>query len=273
MPWEVPLTYLPLTWLSFAPAVLAGVDLRWTSTACELALFAVLLRTAGGPRNAASAPVSLLFAAWFPASTLVASDTLTTMPVQSLALGASMALVAIGSRAAPVAVGLALATTPLAVPLLPLVLLRWWQNGTRSAVRKIAVAAAVAAVVVLPWAMWSPHEFWGGTFRWFNDLDGFPRRMSQAWVQVAGFTGTFWRLGWQRMLRPVQGALVLAVAGLYARRSRGGHSEGSDWLGAAAATLLAFLLFNVIAWPYLYEPVAVLALAAVAVRARRVAAT
>ena len=65
LPWPVPLTYLPLTWASYLPARLAGVDPRWTSTACELTLFGVLLSAAGGPRAPSIRPLVLLFAAWF----------------------------------------------------------------------------------------------------------------------------------------------------------------------------------------------------------------
>ena len=266
MPWELPLTYLPLTWLAFAPAVLAGIDPRWTSAACDLAVFAVLLRVAGGRRAPAAAPLALLFAAWFPAGSVVAADALTAMPAQSLAIGVSMALVAVGARAAPVALGLALATTPLAAALLPLVIVRWTRDGARTMARRLGAAAAVAAIVILPWAAWDPRAFWAGTFRWFNDLDGFPRRMASAWTHVAGFTGLFWAHGAEALLRPFQLVVVAAVAVAYARAARDpAASGGAAWLGAAVATFVGFVLFNVIVWPYLYGPASVLAMAAVAV--------
>ena len=268
MPWRVPLTYLPLTWLSFVPAILAGVDPRWSSTVSELAFLALLVHVGGGRRTPES--VLLLFAAWFAASSLVASDALTAMPVQSLALGATAGLVAVRSRAAPLAVGFALATTPLAGALVALVSIRWWCDGPKALARRLAEATAIATLLVLPWVLWSPAAFVAGPVRWFNDLAGFPRQTwlaSHAWARVAGFTGVFWTHGWERLLRPVQAVLVLALAAGYARtRSRLAEGdEPSAWVGACVATLLALLLFNVIVWPYLYESASALALVAVAV--------
>jgi len=268
----VPLTYLPLTWTAFGPAVLSGIDPRWTSTVSELALFALLVRVAGGARKPTSAPLLVLFAAWFPASSLVTSDALTAMPVQLLALGAAAALVATRASVAPVAVGLSMATTPLAGALLPLVSLYWWTDGPRALLRRVAVALGTAAALILPWMVCGPRAFLAGTVQWFGELDGFPRRTwetTHAWAHIAGFTGVFWTLGWERLLRPAQALVVLGVAlgwRAYGRNAQSG--SGSAWLGAAVATLLGFTLLNVIVWPYLYEPAAVLALAAVAVGCR-----
>jgi hypothetical protein len=262
MPWAVPLTYLPLTWLAFVPAFLARVDPRWTSTVCELALLGILGRIA----RRARAEVLLLGGAWFAASSLVTSDALTAMPVQSLALGASVALVAARSRVAPIALGLALATTTLAIPLLGLVVLYWWPDGRAATVRRVAVAFGIAAALVVPWVAWAPREFWAGTVAWFGDLDGFPRQTweaTRAWAHIAGFTGVFWSMGWQRLLRPVQATLVLAVLAAYARKAS--RANPAAFVSAAAATAIAFALVNVIIWSYLYEPACVLALAAVAV--------
>ena len=51
MPWELPLTYLPLTWLAYAPAFVLGLDLRWTNIGAEIAILGAALfvvwRTAG----------------------------------------------------------------------------------------------------------------------------------------------------------------------------------------------------------------------------------
>lgn len=270
MPWPVPLTYLPLTWLAYGPALLAGLDVRWTSTVCELVLFAVLLVVAGGPRASSSRPLVLLFAAWFPASSLVAADAMTAMPVQSLALGATAALVVSGHRRAPLALGLALATTPLTAALLPLVVVHWSRHGRATLMRRLGIAVTVAATCLLPWILWSPRGFWDGPVTWFNRIDGFPRRTwesAHVWEHVAGFTGLFWRLGLEGLLRPVQIVLVAAILMAQARHGRTSGDERPD--AAMVATLLGFLLFNVIIWPYLYEPVVALALVSVATEARR----
>lgn len=42
MPWELPLTYLPITWLAYLPAYSLGVDMRVTSVLAELTIGATL---------------------------------------------------------------------------------------------------------------------------------------------------------------------------------------------------------------------------------------
>lgn len=266
MPWPLPLTYLPLTWLAYVPAVLAGIDLRWTSAVCELGLFALLWRRAGRSGR----PFLLLYAAWFASTVMPFTDAITAMPVQSCALAAAAALVATRSKAGPAALGAAAATTPLTGALLPLVAIAWWrEGGWRLAAKRMAIAALVFAVLVVPWIVGNPRGFWVGPVRWFNNIDGFPRRtwnQSHAWAWVPGLTGVFWTAGLERLLRPVQIALVGGVALAVARASRGGRSiDAVGWLQAALATMVAFVAVNVIVWPYHYEPAAVLALAAMAV--------
>jgi hypothetical protein len=264
MPWPLPLTYMPLTWLAFVPAVLARIDLRWTSAVCELGLLALLWRRSGR----ANRPFLLLYAAWFGSTVMPYTDAITAMPVQSCAIAAAALLVATRSRAAPAALGAAAATTPLVGALVPLVAVAWWrEGGGRLVAKRASVAALVFAVLVVPWVIGNPRGFWVGPVRWFNNIDGFPRRtwnQSHAWAWVPGLTGVFWTLGLERLLRPVQLALVAAVALLVVRSTRGGRVvDGVAWLQAALATMVAFVAVNVIVWPYHYEPAAVLALATV----------
>lgn len=265
MPWPLPLTYMPLAWLAYVPAVLAGIDLRWTSAACELGLLALLWRKA----RPESRPLLLAFAAWFASTVMPYTDAITAMPVQSCALAASTVLVATRSRAAPAALGVAAATTPLVGALAPLVALAWWrEGGWRLVAKRAAVAAAVFAVLVVPWIIGNPRGFWVGPVRWFNNIDGFPRRtwnQSHAWAWVPGLTGVFWTFGLQRLLRPVQVVLVGAVLVVFARASRGSRTvDPVAFAQVALATLVAFVAFNVIVWPYHYEPAITLALGALA---------
>jgi len=266
MPWPLPLTYMPLTWLAYVPAAVAGIDLRWTSAACELGLLAFLWRESR-PHDR---PLLLVFAAWFTSTVVPFTDAITAMPVQSCAVAAASVLVATRSRAAPAAVGAAAATTPLVGALVPLVAIAWWrEGGGRLLAKRAGVAAGVFAVLVVPWIIGNPRGFWVGPVRWFNNIDGFPRRTwneSHAWAWVPGLTGVFWTLGLERLLRPVQALLVGAVAVVAARApQRGRPVEPIAWLQAALATMVAFVVVNVIVWPYLYEPAATLAMGALAV--------
>jgi hypothetical protein len=267
MPWPLPLTYMPLTWLAFVPAVVAGIDLRWTSAACELGLLALLWRIGRGGEGGRS--LLLLYGAWFASTTLPSSDATNAMAVQSCALAAATVLVATRSRAAAAAVGAAAATTPLAGALAPIVAVAWWHEGGWTVLaRRAAIALVVFAVLVVPWIIGNPSGFWAGPVRWFNDIDGFPRRTwdgSRAWAIVPGITGLFWMLGWERLLRPAQVVLVFGVAAVLARASR--HGKGVEPVAlveAGIATMTAFVAFNVIVWPYHYQPTATLALGALA---------
>lgn len=265
MPWPLPLTYMPMTWLAYVPAVLGGIDLRWTSAACELGLLALLWRSA----RPHARPVLLAFAAWFTCTAVPYTDAVTAMPVQSCALAAAAVLVATRSRLGPAAFGAAAATTPLAGALAPLVALAWQrEGGWRLLARRAGITALVFAVLVVPWVIGNPRGFWVGPVRWFNNIDGFPRRtwnQSHAWAWVPGLTGVFWTLGIERLLRPMQIVLVGAIAVVVARTSRFGKVAPVAWLQAALATMVAFVAFNVIVWPYHYDPAATLAMGALAV--------
>ena len=58
LPWEVPLTYMPLNWLAYAPLLVAGADPRWTNALAELAVLGALISPLGsaGTRRCATRP-------------------------------------------------------------------------------------------------------------------------------------------------------------------------------------------------------------------------
>ncbi len=268
MPWELPLTYLPLTWLAYAPAYLAGIDLRWTNVVAELAVLGAGLFVARHVRERrphAAATTALFWAALFLSPTVIHWDTVATAPIGWAALAWSLALVATSRwLAAAVALGLAAATTPLVAVLVPLAAVCWWRTlGLGSALRHAVLAAAVAAIVLLPWALWAPGPFVEGNFQWFNDLDRFPRmkwQSEQTWSEITGFSGWFWQRGLESWLKPAQAGCLALVTLLYAAR---GAAPAAMHRYAAAAFLL-FVLFNPVLWPYLYHPALVAALLAVA---------
>ncbi len=58
LPWETPLVYQPLLWMSFLPAHLAGIDLRWMTV---FFLLALILMTGGWLIGRAFAGTAYLF--------------------------------------------------------------------------------------------------------------------------------------------------------------------------------------------------------------------
>jgi hypothetical protein len=266
MPWPLPLTYLPVTLLAYLPAEAAGIDVRWVNVLADLALAAVVVRaaaTARAPGRAiADDPVWLLLAAWFLLPSAVEWSRYTTAPVTWVALAIAVAAVTAGHRLAPVALGVALATTPLAVVLAPLVVLAWrTRHGLGAALLRLGAAALVAAAFIVPFAAWAPGPFVEGTVLWFNDLDRYPRQKwvgARTWREYTGFAGLFWEHGLERWLKPLQATAVVACVAAYFRR--GGRLAALP--AAAVATFLVFMVWNPVIWPYYYAPAAVLALLA-----------
>lgn len=266
MPWELPLTYLPLTWLAYLPAWVLGVDIRLTNLLAELAIAGWLAWLAAqhhGSPGWRTHPGLLLWAVVFLLPTSLHWSQVTTGPVQWLALCAVLALLAAGRhRLGAFALGLAGATSPLTAVVAPFALLTWLRSGWRAAAGRALVAALVALVCIAPFLLWAPGAFVYGAWRWFNDNTLFPAlrwEMDHTWARMVGFSGVFWRRGLEDLLKPIQAGLIVVVAAFY------WHSGCSPRRLApfVAAAFLLFTLFNPVLWPYLYTPALVAALVAV----------
>jgi hypothetical protein len=272
MPWELPLTYLPVTWLAYLPPFLAGLDVRITNLLAELGVGGALLwlalvrsrQSAGGQSVRGREEIGLLLWGWFflQPSTLNWSLS-TTIPVLWALLSLLLVLVVAGRLGwAALVFGLCLAASPIAALVGPFVLLCWlWAAGWRRTLVLAATAAGVAALCIVPFWRWSPEQFLFGTWRWFNDNNLYPRLrwdMDNTWAVHVGFSGVFWRHGWVSLLKPMQAALVLALAGFYALWRAPAHLIAP----LVAAAVLLFMVFNPVLWPYLYTPAMVAALVA-----------
>lgn len=278
MPWELPLTYLPLTWLAYLPAHLVHPDIRLTNVVAELAAGGTLLVLAAAQHPAAGGSAWRAALAWvwheedglllwgwvFLQPTVLHWCQISTAPVWWALLSITLALVvARRHRLAAVALGLCAAASPMAAILAPFVLLRWlWAVGWKRSGALALAAALVVALFVLPFLLWSPHQFIYGTWRWFNDNSLFPLlkwKMERTWSFMPGFSGLFWRYNLVGLLKPIQAALLAGLLVLYA------HWKADTWQIApfAAAAFLLFMVFNPVLWPYLYNPALVAALVAV----------
>lgn len=282
MPWELPLTYLPVTWLAYLPPHLVGLDIRLTNLVAELLIGATLLWLASvrhtNARGDATSwraslgavwrrePALLLWAWVFLQPTSLNWSLATTGPVQWTLLSVTLARVVAGfDWLVAVALGLFVAATPFAAIATPFVLLSWLRaQGWRRTAQLTGITAAVAALFVVPFFLWSPEQFVFGAWRWFNDNELYPRlrwEMDRTWSYIVGFSGIFWRFGLVGLLKPLQMVLLLGIAALY--WLAGTHRRVLAPLCTAA--LLLFTLFNPVLWPYLYNPALVTALLAVTV--------
>ncbi|WP_161668778.1 glycosyltransferase 87 family protein [Kallotenue papyrolyticum] len=271
MPWPVPLTYLPLTWLAYLPAFVLQVDLRWTNIVAELAILSALLwvsaQRQGWSETLRREPALALWAWLYLQPSVIHWDTGNTAPITWALLALLWALALSGrTRATAVALGCAAATSPLVAVFAVLLGLYWLrQHGARGALRLAALAAAVAALLILPFLLWTPHAFVEGTYRWFNQIDGWPRQKwletdPPVWSIITGFSGEFWSRGAERWLKPLQALIVLAIAALFWWRG----ARVSLLTAHAVAAYLGFMLFNPVLWPYLYNPALVVGLVGIA---------
>lgn len=274
VPHPLPLTYYPLTVLAYVPARLLSVDLRWTNVAAHLGVLAAMRWAAGvrlrTPDSASdrqkSEPATIAWSAVFLLPSSIYFDRITTAPIAWAMLAWLLVLIARASRHAWLLLALSAATTPLAALFVPFAALAACRaRGARRAAVELLAAGALAALLLLPWYVWAPADFVEGTVLWFNDLDRYPRQVwnnDRAWERYVGFGGLFWDAGRERWLKPLQGALVLLAAALYARRSVPVTSAPAY----AAFAFASFMAFNPVHWPYFYQPVIVLLLIAASLR-------
>jgi len=267
MPWQVPLTYLPLTWLAYVPAYISGIDIRWINVVAELAILAALIWLAARRGNVRDSPALVLWSWMYLQPSVIHWDTGNTAPITWALLAVTFACVLGNSpRAGAAALGLTAAGTPLAAVFGPFVALHWLrQRGVQRLLPLLGGAAVVAAAVVAPFVIWSPEQFAFGVYGWFNDIGGWPRTKwletdPPVWSIITGFSGEFWARGAEHWLKPIQAAIVLAVAVLYWRRG----ATADRLCTHAAAAYLGFMLFNPVLWPYLYNPALIVGLVGIA---------
>ncbi|MDP9310729.1 MAG: hypothetical protein M3R24_07530 [Chloroflexota bacterium] len=271
MPWEVPLTYLPTTWLAYLPSYLLGVDLRWTNVVAEIVILGALAwlsaQRSDLPTTLRSEPALVLWAWLYLQPSVIHWDTGNTAPITWALLAVTFALVLAGrAQQGAVALGLTAAGTPLVAVFAPFVGLHWLRRyGFTATARLVLISGIVAGIVVTPFLLWAPQDFITGTYRWFNNIAGWPRQKwletdPHIWSIITGYSGEFWSRGTERWLKPIQGLIAAVVALVYWLRGARAEMLSSH----AAAAYLGFMLFNPVLWPYLYNPVLIVGLVGVA---------
>lgn len=281
MPWELPLTYLPVTWLAYLPPHILGLDLRWTNLAAELVVGGALVwlamvenqlsdRGRGGWRGNAG----LLLWGWvFLQPTVQHWSQVTTTPVLWALLCLLLVLVRrrkYDTLAAGV-LGLGIAASPMVAVVAPFVALVWLRaRGWKGAAVLVGIAAGIAGAIILPFVLWSPQQFFLGCWQWFNDNTMFPLlkwEMEKTWAFMVGMSGLFWRFDLVALLKPIQATLIAMLLGVFWWGNRDGRELAPvvAWQLAPmlAAAFLLFLVFNPVLWPYLYNTALVAALVAV----------
>lgn len=275
MPWEVPLTYLPATWLAYLPAFLLGLDIRITNILAELsiggALFWLFRSLKEQPLRQKDAGLALaVWACIFLQPSSLNWSLSTTAPVfwACLVLGLVLLLSERHWRAALV-LGIAAAASPLSVIVIPFVALFWLRRfGWYRTAALLLGFASCFGVLVAPFLLWSPESFLFGVWRWFNDNSLYPRlrwEMDHTWARMPGLSGIFWRRGLEYLLKPIQISMMFGLVIWFVR-----HGALERLLAPTiVAAYILFTVFNPVVWPYFYVPALVMALVALTALERR----
>ncbi|MDI7267899.1 MAG: hypothetical protein QME96_07885, partial [Myxococcota bacterium] len=275
---QVPLTYPPAMWLAYLPARLAGIDIRWTSWLADAVVAVALawpaVRASGfglrasGRSDASSGPAvpnpgptwpALLFAATY----LFLPDThwngIYAEPNVDWAVVAVLACCLATGRplAAGAALGVAIAMRPLNFALVPLLAAGLWRvHGLRTAARSILVAAAVSAVLYVPFVLRDPDAFFLGAVRWLIEYGPAHR----TWFHgMLGFSGPLYEARLEAWMHPAQIAGIAIALGLTAWRARSARGV----LAGCAAAYSVFVAFSPLVWMSFWIGAVILVSAAV----------
>jgi len=261
---DLPLTYLPLLWLTYLPVVAAGLEPRIMSVLlCAAATFVLYLWK--GRRRGDDDLFLYIAAVWFFQAEVIWVAVFTESPPYWLfAFLLLWAVVRRRKGAAALALGLMLASRHFALLFVPFAvvwfLLREGGEGGQET-RPIdagsliypAASAAVACLFIVPFVVGSPLSFFFGTLHW---LTGFGPTHRGWWDVAISVSPLFYSAHLEKMLLPLQGAIYAAVfLGFLAAAARKRFSlpwvRRNVWAFAAAAYIL-FMVFNSLVWRYLH---------------------
>jgi hypothetical protein len=258
--YDLPLTYLPGTWLAYLPARLLGFDLRFTNVLIEAivagALAVGLVKGRYSPLETRGRWLGASFlAAYALNGQFVRRVDAEISPLCAVLLLLFFALQAQRIRGTFTALGLGLATSPLAILAVPFVGAHVWRRrGGRSAALGLLSAAVIASAIVLPFALASPAAFRAGLWDHWRALAGYSYEWAAGAMMNVNFTLLFFRYDAQTWLPVIQSVLSIGIflAGYW-------HTEGyrspSAALAWASLVLYFFVATNIVVWDYLYQPV------------------
>lgn len=242
------LTYLPGTWLAYLPASALGLDLRWISLACYLALIlAVWLSVRPGFRRECAGLLGIFFCSPY----LQYRHEIYTGPFW-LCLAIGLLLMIRGRpKTSGVFLGLSVAMYQFAWVLFPFWYLYWQQRtGWKKALIPPTIALAVAALIICPFLLVSPSSMVFGVLgHW---------KASPVVARVVNLSYWTARAVGVRHLTWVQGIILEALSLFCWWRKACRTAAGCfHWM---AVGLLIFVLLNFLVWGYFFLTVALLLL-------------
>ena len=261
---ELPLTYFPGLWLGYGLPRAFGLDLRFMGAVAEVFLLLALAwaaRRAEGERRAWAEAFVGCFAAVWLFSPSVQWNAIYAEPTLWWGLLGLLLALAFSRHytAAALVLGYAVATRHFALVITPFVLLYFVRaRGLRAALPYCALAGSVALLLLAPFVLADPEQFWFGTFRWLREYG--PAHITWFFDRF-GFMQQFHERGLLPQLPLAQWGAVLAcfVGALLSRKLARIPSY-------AATALLLFIMLNVLLWDSFLLDGAVAAAAVVVTR-------
>ncbi|MFH1435020.1 MAG: glycosyltransferase family 87 protein, partial [Pseudomonadota bacterium] len=276
---DLPLTYLPLLWLSYVPAVLAGLDPRVMSV-IYAACCAVIIYRWKGKKEHAGVFMFLAVVWFFQAEVLWATVFAESAPFWLLAC-LFMWAVARGRKVeACLFFGLMLGVRHFALLFLPFALVWFMTRGGRddadaAARRNIswkglvypAVSGVMATAVIAPAILANSRAFFFGTLHWLTSF-GLVHR--DWWDQELSLAPLFYAGHIEHMLLWIQigllaSAFLVFLVLAWRRKFAPRFVGGTVWAFCSMA-YIGFLLFNLIVWRHLHVMGFMLVMFALAVR-------
>lgn len=261
LPWELPLTYLPAAWMPFLSTYILGIDPRWLVIALGTAAGLVIYRAFPGAGAERSDGLRKLFLALMLLSSIdLRYGSITPEPVFWLALACFVfALSRNQELMASVAMGICLCTRQQAVLFLPFYAIYLFkQRDILHAARMLTVCLAIPLLMCLPYLLTSPSNFTDGIYARFEFFSLEKWVTERTWEKELSFAPFFYEHNLYRLLKPTIVLIQLALIVLSLKRLR----RLRDLVCFMGLSLLSFLVFSPVIWPYMYIPLLLLLFAA-----------
>lgn len=276
---DLPMTYLPLMWLSYVPAVAAKIEPRVMSVLFSIGSALLIYRWKGrGGGGAREEFFVYLAAVWYmQAEVIWVAVFAENTPFWFFTFFFLWAVVRDRRAEAAIFLGLMLAVRHFSLLFVPFAVV-WFLLGRRGGGKETgktragnlfypALAAAIACIIVVPFIVGSAQSFFFGTLHWLTSFGPTHRTWWEAQISLSPL---FYAGRHEKMLLWVQVALysLVFLAFLIAalrRKFSPAFVRLNLWAFFSIAYIL-FLLFNSLMWRHLHIMGIVLILFSLVVR-------
>jgi hypothetical protein len=259
--YHLPLTYLPVKWLAYLPAHILSLDLRWTNVVLEACIYVMcvglLIRCRRRNTQALVLGIAALNVYFMNGYFMHRIDA--EISVYCFLLTVIFALFQLKREiAAYLVLGVALATSQLTLLLLPFLVPRTIRDSNlRRGLLLLGMSILLALTIVLPFVLQNPSGFKAGLVDHWVSVAGKDYSWAKGAILNLNFSVHFFKHGMQEWLKYLQMALCATLWGFFLLRK--GYTRDVDVWSFCMLTTFSFLMFNIIVWTYLFQPVVLLA--------------